>query len=117
MENKLSYLRNSTLHKTGKILYMLFNTVCMILLAYQIYLWLKSGTWVRIATNVIVPGYLAKWPDFSEWRVLGSIWNWILDVELIYTFSVFAMIFYFFRFIPDKQSKPTDNPSITAIQE
>jgi hypothetical protein len=104
-------------HKIAKFLYTLLNTACIIVLAYQIYLWLKSGAWVKIATHVIVPFQSTEWQVFSEWRLLGSIWNWILNVELMYTLSVLAMIFYAVRFVPKKQGKKADTPPIATIQQ
>jgi hypothetical protein len=104
------------MHKTAKILYMFFNTACIIILAYQVYLWFKAGTWVSIATNVIMPVQLAKWQDYTQWRTFGTIWNWILNVELMYTLSLFAMLFYVFRFFPDKKSEQKDTSSINLTQ-
>jgi hypothetical protein len=108
----LSHGWHSIINKIAKIFYFLLNAVCMIVFADQIYLWLKSGAWVKIPTNIILPGQSTSWQVFSEWQMLGSIWNWILDVELMYTLSVFAMIFYVVRFLPNKQGQKKETPSV-----
>jgi hypothetical protein len=100
----LCYSLQRMINIIANIFYVLLNTICMILLAYQIYLWFHSGAWVKIATCVILPGQSTGWQFFSQGG-LSTIWNWILNVELMYTLSIIAMIFYVVRFIPVKEGK------------
>ncbi len=90
--------------RTCSVLYMLFNGVCMIVYAYQIYLWIRQGFWTKIPSQVLLTrGLESRVLNLSG--TIGGVVHWTLNVELAYTLCVIATIFYVFRWLADRKGK------------
>jgi|GEM_PF-3489461 hypothetical protein len=44
----------AVVRRGAHVLYVSFNSACMIVFAYEIYLWIKSSSWVKIPTGVLM---------------------------------------------------------------
>ena len=89
--------------KALNILYITFNSACMIVFAYQSYLWLRAGTWTKIATHILIPDWPRRGQLIAEWQGIGRVLHWILNVELSYTLGSVAVVFYVMRLMSDKK--------------
>ena len=82
------------------VLYLLFNSVCMGIYGYQIYLWIRQGIWTKIPSHVLLPPGVE-----SRLSTLSGVFRWILNVELAYTLCAIAMILFAFRWLADRKGK------------
>jgi len=93
------------------VLYVILNTACMIVYAYQIYLWLRQGAWKRIPSGLVLhPGTVHHFS--AQAGGMGKVVAWMLNVELAYSLCVVAMLFYGIRWWIDRQvqTKPAAVP-------
>jgi hypothetical protein len=96
---------NTVVSRAFYVLYVAFNTMCTIVFAYQIYLWFKTGAWVRIATYMAVPDWLRGQQLLRAEHGAGSLLRWMMDVEIGYTLGILATIFYLLKLFQDRANK------------
>ena len=96
---------NTVASRAFYVLYVAFNTICTIVFAYQIYLWFKTGAWVRIATYMAVPEWLGGQQLLRAEHGAGSLLRWMMGVEIGYTLGIMATIFYLLKLFQDRANK------------
>src|SRR5208282_3476826 len=84
------------MHRASHALYLLFNWACIIVYAYQVYLWIRQGFWTKIPSTVLLPG-LAAWTIPAGSGPIVRVFFWTCHVELAYTLCAVAMVFYALR--------------------
>jgi hypothetical protein len=90
--SKNPQIKTSVIVQRGAyILYLVFNTACMILCAYQTFLWIKSHAWVKIPATRLFPDHFT---NGQHWEGINKIIFWILNVDLMYILGIIAIIFY-----------------------
>jgi len=94
--------RRGVLRSTYHVLYILFNSACTILYAWQIYVWIRRGAWKSIPWRVLIPSGSA-WHLSAASGPVGKAFHWILNVELAYVLCVVAIVFYFLRWLADRK--------------
>ena len=94
--------RRGVLRSTYHVLYILFNSACTILYAWQIYIWIRRGAWKSVPWRVLIPSGNA-WHLSAASGPAGKALHWILNVELAYVLCVVAIVFYFLRWLADRK--------------
>ncbi len=87
--------------------YIAFNTACMLVFAYQAYLWIRVGTWTRIPTHAVLPAWKGDNRLLSQWQVAAGAIEWVLNVELGYTLGVVATVFYVAKLVRQRKTSVT----------
>lgn len=111
------------LRRVSYVLYLLFNSACTIVFAYQGYLWIRSGGWTKIPTHLLLPGGVATWPFFAESHGVGRLFRWCGNVDLAYTLCVLAMMFYGVKWLLERRDRqrqgcfPRLSGEVTANRE
>jgi hypothetical protein len=94
----------TVLHKGSHVLYVLFTATYMIVLAYQVYLWIRAHAWTKIPTDVFI-SRLAGRRFFSQPGEMNPALHWVLGIDLVYTLSIIATIFFVIRSLTNKKVK------------
>jgi hypothetical protein len=92
------------IRKSSHVLYLVFNWACIIVYVYQVYLWIREGSWTRIPSKALLPGATAWQPPVQS-GLFAKLIYWILNVELAYTLCTLAVIFFALRWFADRQVK------------
>jgi len=83
--------KNSLFYRISYVLYLILNGACIAIFSYQGYLWLKEHKWTAIPTHALIP----DWSGVElSLPIVGPVITWMLDIELMYTVGIIAMIFY-----------------------
>jgi len=94
----------TVLHRGSNVLYVLFSAAYMIVLAYQIYLWIRAGAWTKFPTDVFI-SRLAGRQFFSQPGEIDRAIHWVLTIDLVYALSLIATIFFAIRWLTKKKAK------------
>lgn len=86
------------------ILYTLFNWACIIVYAFQIYLWIRHHAWTKIPSRVALP-FVTEERLSVHPGSLSKAFHWLLNVELAYTLCALALILFGLRWLADKKKK------------
>lgn len=76
----------------------------MIVYAYQVYLWIRQGSWTRITSRVLLPRAV-EGRLLERSGAMGTVLDWILNVELAYTLCAIAMVFFAFKWLAERKGK------------
>ncbi len=96
----------TALHKGSHVLYVLFSAAYMVVFAYQAYLWIRVHAWTKIPTDAFISrlGGRHFLPHAGE---MNWALGWVLNIDLVYTLSIIATIFFGIRWLTDKKPKVT----------
>ena len=104
-DNKMAVsIVGTVLNRGSHALYILFSAAYMIILAYQIYLWIRAGAWTKIPTDVFM-SRLAGRQFFSQPGEMNAALRWALHIDIVYTLSIIATIFFGIRWLTAKKAK------------
>ena len=96
-------IAGTVLNRGSHVLYVMFSAAYMIILAYQIYLWIKAGAWTKIPTDDFMDR-LAGHQFFSQLGKMNAALHWVLHIDIVYTLSIIATIFFGIRWLTAKKS-------------
>ena len=92
------------------VLYVLFNSACMILFAYEIYLWIKSSKWIKVPTGVVIAHVTGWQPSAHATEIDRGVFHWVLNVDLVWVLSTIAAIFFAIRRLMDSKTAQEQSP-------
>jgi hypothetical protein len=104
--------RKAVARKSAHVLYVLLDSVCMIVFAYEIYLWIKSGKWIKIPTGVVIV-HVTGWRSFAHAGEMGrGVFHWVLNVDIVWVLSIIAIIFFAIRWLMDRKIAQEHRPDV-----
>ncbi len=93
------------LHGVCNILYWLFNAACLVVFAYEGYLWMRSDSWTKIPALHLVPDSVARWETLKSPDGVGPVLHWLLTIDLAYSLGGIALVFYLIRWVTSSKVK------------
>ena len=100
----------AVVRKGAHVLYVLFNSACMIFFAYEIYLWIKSSKWIKIPTGVVIAHVTGWQPSAHATEIDRWVFRWVLNVDLVWVLSIIATVFLAIRWLMDKRIAQEQSP-------
>ncbi len=94
----------TVLNRGSHVLYVLFSAAYMVILAYQVYLWIRAGAWTKIPTDVFM-ARLAGQRFFSRPGEMNAVLRWVFHIDIVYTLSIIATIFFGIRWLTAGKTK------------
>ena len=93
----------TVVHRSSHVLYILFSVAYSVVLAYQVYLWIRAGAWTKFPTDVFISRLTGR-QFFSQPDEMGRALHWIFSMDLVYSLSIIATIFFAIRWLTGKKA-------------